>query len=52
MGLTDREKLKEAENKLVGCTVAIIVLVILFLVALACAIAYGIKFSECEKGRH
>ena len=42
-------KLNEAENKLIGCTVVIIVLGLVFLVALACAIAYGVKFSQCGK---
>ena len=46
-----QKKLSEAENKLIGCTVAIIVLAVFFLVALACAIAYGVKFSNCEGGR-
>ena len=64
METTDREKkklerelreaqktLNKAENIIIGCTVAIIALVLVFLVALACAIAYGVKFSNCEKGR-
>ena len=44
-------KLMRAENVLVGYAVATIVLVIFFIVALACAIAYGVKFTNCEKGR-
>ena len=51
MGLTDREKLEKAEKTIVGCAVAIIALVLCFLVALACAIAYGVKFRNCEEGR-